>query len=261
MKKILIVSPYYNNPHFIEYQINSFNKKIKEPYDFIILNDSRKDTKCLVKDCNADMEIKKECERFNIKEIKVNPEIHKGIDVVTGKPKRGGASMHHGRVLNWFITNILTEDYYNKYKTMLIIDADVFILKKISIDNVLKNYSMCSPRPIINHKYIFPDVGFLLINMEIIPYKHMREMNFLIHKTIYKNSKRFIFDTGSNLFLFLDKYPQYKNNMKFLKGKLREDKCPGLYHVYCGTKHNSNGNNYLYKMKKLKNILKRNDII
>ena len=265
MKKILIVSPYYNNPHFIEYQINSFNKKIKEPYDFIILDDAEKDTKCLLKDSNASIEIQKECKRFNIKYIKVDTEIHKREYADIGvremfkikTPRIGGASYCHGRVLNWFMKNILTEDYYKKYKTMLIIDADVFILKNMSLDNVLKNHSVCSPRPTPNHGYIYPDVGFLLINMEIIPYEHIIEMNFLLLLPINKK----FFDTGSKLHIFFDKYLKYKNNMKFLEGKLLEDKCPGLYHVYCGSKHNPNGYNYDMKMTKLKKILRQYNII
>ena len=276
MKKILIVSPYYNNPHFIEYQINSFNKTIKEPYDFIILDDAKKDTKCLLKDCSANLEIQRECKRFNIKYIKVDEDIHKGNTVeydpifgytkLIGTPKIPGASMNHGRVLNWFMTNILTEDYYKKYKTMLIIDSDVFILKKISLDNLLGSHCVCSPKPVVNHGFTFPDVGFFLINMEIIPYKHIVEMNFLIYNPhnllgIYHNGRNCYFDTGSCLNVFFNKYPQYKNNMKFLEGKLQGHGCSPLYHVYCGSKHNVHGNNYDAKMRQLRIVLKRNRII
>ena len=161
---LLIISTYFNNPHFIEYQHKSFEKKIKEPYDFIILNDAKKNMKCLLKPLiNAKAEIRKECKKYNIKEIIVDQKIHK---------INGGAGQRHTEILNWFVKDILDENDHKKYKYMLIIDSDVFILKKISINHYLRGCTFCGPEIRFtweNSKLIYPDIGFLLINFGKIP--------------------------------------------------------------------------------------------
>ena len=217
---ILFVSTYYNNSHFIKYQYLSFKKYIKEPFDFVILNDARRSTTNVISGRKSDVEIENECKKYGIKHVKIPQNIH--------TKTRNTAGSRHQANLNWYFSsnyhdkkgyqyafnhkiydnpNRFSKKDYDKYDYIIIMDADVCINKPIELEKLTNNneFSFVGPSTGTGG-YIYIYLIFMLINLKNIPYEKIREFNF----SEIKGAANINTDTAGGMYNFFTKYPEYK---------------------------------------------------
>ena len=259
MKKVLIVATYFNNPHFIEYQYKSFQKYLKEDYDFVVLDDSRPTTRSVLSNRNSGREIQEECTKYNAKKVSIPQRIHHG--------KKNDAGGRHQANLNWYFSSRICEQnpwgskrtfdnkewdhperfnkqLYNKYDYVLIIDADVFITEPFSFEEEFNNdeYTVVGPR-YGGHGFSYVNIGFMGINLKNMPYEKISEMSFSGTRNPHCTCprKQHPIDSGGALYHFFTKYPNYK--IKYMAFR------PKLYNFQAGS-------NWNHKIEKYKNKLK-----
>ena len=252
---ILIVSTYYNNPHFVEYQVKSFNKYLKEPYDFVILNDARRDTRSIISGKKSQQEIEQECKKYNVKHILVPPSIHH-------KTRQTAGARHQGN-LNWYFCTTCTDGgahgkgkefdksmwdhkdrfnkkLFNKYDYVLVVDADVFLKKPISFEEHFENnkYTYTGPK-LQSHDFTYPHIGFMAMNLKNLTYEKVQELNFWgtnNNKNCPCPAKLHYIDSGGCLHRYFVNNPDYK-----IKWMNWNDK---LFNYLAGSDWNYRGSNY-----------------
>lgn len=152
MKDILFVSTYFNNSHFIEYQIKCFNN-MENSYDFIILNDANppdtsQPTKSLLSDTLAFNDIENECKKYDIEHIPVPKYVHthisKGGHIPDGLPLNHPTERHRSSI-NYFNYNY-TKLVNKKYKAYVIVDADLFLKPKINLLDIMGDNDIIGAR-------------------------------------------------------------------------------------------------------------------
>jgi glucosamine-phosphate N-acetyltransferase len=201
--KILFVSSYINNSHFIKISKQTLDKNlINSQYDFICLNDAPDINKneenylqivsMLSGNENCFQEIKNDVEYNNFIHIKIPQNIHI-------KNRQNHSSLRHVELLTYFFQNIenLFPNYIN-YDYITIIDSDVFIIDKIDFYEEFNhiNYDIIAPFIYINNvKY--PHVGFFMINIKTI---NLKNLDFSIT----------ISDTGLGLSKFISNNSNFK---------------------------------------------------
>ena len=123
MKRLLIVSPYYNNSHFIPLQFYSFNNHIKNcTWNLLALDDSKDSTTNILTGVKEN--IQKVCTDISdsILYEKIPQEIHNGS---TDGPRR------HRGIMTYFFKILLQK--YTDYDYLLFYDADMCFIKDIDI--------------------------------------------------------------------------------------------------------------------------------
>lgn len=251
---ILIISTYFNNPHFIKYQYKSFKKYLKEPFDFIILNDSKPTTKSIISGKLAKKEIQHECQKYNIKHILIPQNIH--------HHSRNSPGGRHQSNLNWYFSsqaidkhawgehrtfdkpmwnnkNRFDKNLYDKYDYLLIIDADTFIKNTFSFEQIFNNNEYTFTGQFMrSHELNFIHIGFMGINLKNLEFEKISELNFYGTNNNINckcGAKKHYIDSGGALHYFLSKYPEYKVKYISLGGHY-------LYDYTAGTDWNRRGN-------------------
>jgi len=228
MKNTLFIATYFNNSHFIEFQIKSFQTFVKDEYDFVVIDDSADGTVSILSNGSARDDIKNECQKYGVRHIPVPQIVHNfladGGLVINDAPD---INLHHPTerhqaCLRWLFNNY-KQLGFDEYKTLVLLDADMFFKKPINISEYMENYDMMGSgrEQIINiasldyerqnrvsqevknldgQKLEFFTLCLLFINMQTV----------LNLDTIDNRSFRVITDTGGRTKCFVENNPQYK---------------------------------------------------
>jgi len=143
--KILIVSTYYNAPHFMKLQVDSIRKFVAESFDFIAINDADIDTKSVLSGKLASGEIYDECNRLNVKQLRVPQTVHRHIldgglvpnDMPTSHPTE-----RHRACIHWLLRYGLESIDYKKYDALMLMESDLFVYDRLDIHGLFKNYDI-----------------------------------------------------------------------------------------------------------------------
>lgn len=197
--KILIVSPYYNNSHFMEIQLLSFKKYLKNCYwKLLVLDDSKENTINVL--TNTKENIKGECCKYEeVVYHKFPQNLH----------TYGNNSQRHIDVLNYMIQNI-TQIYKEDYDYILSFDADMCFIEEVDVEKEVMGYDIIGPKRTqwLSNKqasnspyYTLFWVHCCYFNLKTI--KNITDMKF---DTIPNTTT----DTGAMMVEFLYNNPQYK---------------------------------------------------
>lgn len=144
---ILFIPTYYNAPHFMEYQLKSFNMFVEDKFDVAVMDDASSDTKSLLSGKNAQQEIYEESQKLGLKYFKVPQTVHtserEGGLVPNGLPT-GHPTERHRACMHWIIKNHKNLGF-NKYERIVFMESDMFIRKKINIKHYMENYDFIGP--------------------------------------------------------------------------------------------------------------------
>lgn len=212
---IIFFIPFYNNSHFINIQIKSFNKYLKNcNWKICIIDDSTENTHNVL--TNSKENIYDMCLQHSDKIIyhKFNQNLHKSINV-TDK---------HCTILNYVVQNMSQQ--YNEYDYMCLFDADMCFIEDFDVYKELENYDIIGPKriqwlsnvqlsdsPIFEYIYVHN----CFFNLKTITNLHTMNLNRIPNTTC---------DTGSMIFEFLNNN-QY--TIKFLNFSAGAERIKDLY--------------------------------
>lgn len=201
--KILFVTSYINNSHYIEYAYKTMKKNlINIDYNVIVLNDAP-DTKngeknylqicnMLTGDDNCFENIKTMTKKFNFTHIKIPQSIH-----IENRVHHG--SNRHIELLNWFNQNLDTlYPSYKDYDFLCYLDSDAFFTKPVDLEKKLHEYDLAGPLIYIRNGF-YIHTGLFFINLKTVT--NMKDISW--------NDTQCT-DTGSDILNFIKKNPQYK---------------------------------------------------
>jgi hypothetical protein len=228
MKTTLFLATYFNNPHFIELQLKSFQKYIEDDFDFAVIDDAADDTISLLSSQLAKNEIQSECQKNGVRYIPIPQSVHTFVE-------NGGLVPHdspdinlhhpterHQAVLRWILNNHKSLGF-DQYKYLVILDADMFFKKPIKMSEYMENYDIMGAhreqtinvaaldqerrnklseevKSLDGKKLNFFTMCLLFINMQTV--KNLETMD--------NRSYRIITDTGGRTHEFIERNPQYK---------------------------------------------------
>jgi hypothetical protein len=211
--KLKIYSIHYNVSDYISLQKKTFDKHIKIPYEFIVINNAIDDNKI--------NEIKKISDELNLQHIHTKNHKNKNHD----------NSHSHAYALNFLISDVIKDD-----DTIMILDHDIFLIKDLDED-YYKNYDMVYT--IQNRAHVeYPWAGFYIINKV----KNKADMSFNL--CVIDDH---LLDTGGSMHYYLKKN---KLNNKIVKELFFNDQTPLRYsiiddkfvHIISGSNWNINYN-------------------
>jgi len=186
--KILIITHNYNRPEFINIQLRSFNKFLKDDFDYIVFNDAV--------DKNMINKINCECNILGVRCIKVDQEKRPVAPTVGNKVV--WASIRHAQVLRYSM-DVLAAEYDD---IVVFIDNDMFLLKEFSIRTFLGDADIAGLKQKRgDFEYIWPNL--LILNIPHLPHKDTLQFFPLVIDNV-------VLDTGGSLYSYLASNPTVK---------------------------------------------------
>lgn len=163
--KVLIITHAYNRPDFIEIQHKTFQKLLLDEYEFIVFNDAPPGSMC-----DAIVNI---CDNHHIPCILVPQEIHTRPYLARepGDPL-DRPNIRHCNCIQYSLDTL----GFAHQGHLLIIDSDMFLIRPISIETILKDVDIIAPIRGAENRvyYLWPGLTFLA--MDRLPNK--KNLNF-----------------------------------------------------------------------------------
>ncbi len=189
--KVLIITYCYNRPDFIEIQNRTFKHLLEDKYEYVVFNDASNEIMA--------NQISDTCQKLQISCIRV-PQTNRteaGIGFVN---KQGvfWAAARHIEAIHYSMTEI----GFNYPGIVMMVDSDIFLLKKFSPTKFLSGYDMAG-LPQIRGKMHYLWAGLILFRMDNLPNKETMRFNNGTVDDLY-------IDTGGYLHYYLENNPQVK---------------------------------------------------
>lgn len=161
--KILIITHSYNRPDFIETQDATFKKFLKEPYRYVVFNDSRDEKIC--------KEIERICKKLELECIRIPQDIHdKPYLARNGEPHQT-PSVRTAEAIQYSLDTL----GFDHDDIVMIIDSDMFLVRDFVISDYMDGIDLAAvPQRRSHVQYIWNGIVFL--NMKTMPNK--RSFNF-----------------------------------------------------------------------------------
>ena len=227
--KVRILTFHYNRPDFLEYQMKAFQKFLLDDYEVIVFNDAP--------DARNERAIRSFCEKRGIVCVRFEPEWHwsdplndeliRKVDTQEknsyflfpwkeGRLDRAAVSsqcsIRHSHVIQYALDHY----GYDHDDIVVIMDADVFPIKPISIRELLTDVPLAGIEGGFNgHPYLW--VPFIAFDPRRLP--DVRELRF--HVDLIDGV---LFDTGSHSFHYLQDHPEVK--VRFFPRRFDRDLAP-----------------------------------
>lgn len=225
MKNTLIISTYFNNSHFMELQQKTFKKFIQDEFDFAVIDDAADHTMSLLSNTSARLDTINECRRLDIRYIEVPQSVHKFVED-GGLVKNDNPNINldhpterHQAVLRYILNSYKTLGF-DQYKTLVLMDADMFFKKPINILEYMEDFDMMGSwreqvfstshlqgkhsdefKQMVGKTIKFWTLCLLFINMDKVK-DNLFEMD--------NRSYHGVSDTGGRTHKFIENNPQYK---------------------------------------------------
>jgi hypothetical protein len=214
---IIFFIPYYNNSHFIDIQIKSFRKYLKNcEWKICIIDDSNDSTINILSNVKEDIYHK--CMlypdeliyyKFDQTLHKVNSGVNKHCDILT------------------HVVQSLSQQYRTEYDYLCLFDADMVFIEDFDVLQELEDYDIISPKRIqwlsniqISNSPIF---DYIFVHNCFFNLKTITNLNSMNLNTIPNTTC----DTGSMIVEFLYNNPHYK--IKYLNLSVGHEAIPELY--------------------------------
>lgn len=226
MKNTLFVSTLYNGFHFISLQAKTFQKFVQDEYDYCVVDDADHDTRSLLTGNLASEDNKKECEAYGVRHIPIPQSIHRlerdGGLIPNDSPNIHHTTERHSSLLKYILLNHKALGF-DQYKTVVLLDIDMFIRKPVNISEYMEDYDMLGAgrEQTFNISALSPDqrsqISRESIDMDgqkihfytmCLLFINMAKINNL--ETFDNRSYRAITDTGAHSHIFIKNNPQYK---------------------------------------------------
>ena len=160
--KVFLITHSYNRPDFIEIQYKTFNRFLKDDYEFVVFNDAP--------DMKMENQIVKMCQKYAIKCIRIPQTIHD----MPYLPHEGGFNSPHARCAN-VVQYSLDTFGFDCDGIVAIIDSDLFLIHDFSIEEYMNGYDIAAwAQDRGKVQYIWNGIVFL--DMRRLPNK--RTLNF-----------------------------------------------------------------------------------
>ena len=214
---IIFFVPYFNNSHFIDIQIKSFKKYLKNcNWKLCVIDDSNESTTNVI--TNVKENIQQICSnyKYDIIYYKFNQGLHKSRNT-TDK---------HCNILNFTIKN-LSQYFKNDFDFMCLFDADMCFIEDFDVKEELSGYDIVAPKRIqwlsniqVSDSPIFEYVWVhnCFFNLKTITNIQDINLNRIPNTTT---------DTGSMIIEFLHNNPHYK--IRYLNLSAGFELIPKLY--------------------------------
>lgn len=145
MKKTLLLSTYYNAPHFLELQQQSFNLFMNDEFDFYIFDDSDDNTQAILSGIHARTSIIDECDRLNIIRIPVPQSVHACVKdgglVPDGLPASHPTERHRA-CLHWILKDGFKKLNISDYDAVVLMESDMMLRRSVSFINILNHHDL-----------------------------------------------------------------------------------------------------------------------
>ncbi len=162
--KLLIITHSYSRPDFIEIQNKTFKKFMLDEYEFVVFNDSP--------DANMEKEIANKCASLGIKCIRIPQEIHTRPYLYRFPGEQYPNACTRCADVVQYSLDILG---FNHNGLVMIIDSDMFLIKKFGAKDFMKDYCIAGVKQSRGHvNYLWN--GLVLLDMSSLPEK--RTLNF-----------------------------------------------------------------------------------
>ncbi len=139
--KVTIYSPHNSRADYIFYQYNSFRKHLKDPFEFIVINDAKEQpdyTNCMHKSTRA--EIRTLCSELGIQCLEFPPELHENRRPLFPKSTyvKSPNYSYCGADVFQFAVNASAD----KEGIVMLIDSDMFLFQDVSLTEHLQGINM-----------------------------------------------------------------------------------------------------------------------
>jgi hypothetical protein len=156
----------HKRPDFIAIQFDSISKYLKDDYEYVVFNNA-------IDDENLSSQIEKECQKINIKCIKVqlqedinNQNFIDGSEIQfinnNGNYKYANPNVACSYPLIWSFKNIISKD--DNENIIVIIDSDMFFSRDISIKDLMTGYDIAFIPQYRNNDVHYMWNGFVIID-------------------------------------------------------------------------------------------------
>ena len=192
--KVTIFTHYFGQPEFIKYQHAFFKKNLLDDYELIVFDDSN--------DALVSKEIKNECDKHNIKYIRVPRSVfeYPKLPIISSYVEPASPSFECSISIQYIYDNYVSDSQ----NICLIMDNDIFLIAPFSVEKHLGQSSFSyihqsrgtfQSNKIID--YMLPN--FLILNPSKMPEKDTLNFNL---GTIEGNNT----DSGGFTYFYLKKY-------------------------------------------------------
>ncbi len=152
--RIHIYTYSYNRPDFIEIQHKTFQKFIKEDYEFIVFNDAS--------EAAMAQNIARMCQQYQIPCIRIPQEIHQRPYLY----RLPGENYNDPAVRNCNVVQYSLNEYGFAHDDILVlVDSDLFLVREFSFRDCLKEHDMVGLPQGMGYLWI----GFVILNMKALP--------------------------------------------------------------------------------------------
>ena len=214
---IIFFVPYFNNSHFIDIQIKSFKKYLKNcNWKLCVIDDSNENTINVLS--NVKENVENVCSNYkdDVIYIKFNQKWHRSNNV-TDK---------HCNILN-FTIKMLSQYFKQNFDYMCMLDADMCFIDNFDVKEELSGYDIIAPKRIqwlsniqISNSPIFEYIWVHNCFLNLKTITNIQDINL-------NRIKNTTTDTGSMIIEFLYNNPQYK--IKYLNFSSGFEVIPNLY--------------------------------
>jgi len=166
--KVLVMSYHYNRPDFIEIQHKTFEKFLEDDYEFVVFNDA--------KTPHLEQAIVHMCKKYNIKCIRINPEIH-NHPYLQRWPGEGynSPSVRCSNGVQYSLDTLA----FDHQGLAVVMDSDMFLIRPFSIEKYMKNTDLAGVpqgRGNAHNRIRYVWIGLVFLNMNTLPER--RTINF-----------------------------------------------------------------------------------
>lgn len=189
--EVLIFTYSYNRPDFIEIQHKTFKKFLEDEYKFVVFNDAIT--------TSMEQQINATCARLGIECIRIPQEIHQRPYLPREPEENYNApSVRNVNVVQYSLQN----RGFSHNDILVLLDSDVFMVKKINIKKMLENYDIAAVRA--GNGY----VTYLWHGLTLLDLKKLPNIHTLTFNCGKVNGKPI--DAGGHSYYYLKENPTLK---------------------------------------------------
>ena len=189
--KVLIITHSYNRPDFIEIQYKTFQKFFQDPYEYLVFNDAPEE--------GAAARIEEMCAQFGIECVRIPQSIH--TQPYLPRDPQDDLQNPAVRCANVVQYSLDTKGFDHD-GPVLIVDADLFLIREFSLAAQLKGYDLGGVWQ-KRDRFLYLWNGLVLLDMHTLPDK--RTLNFNCTKI-----EGISLDVGGATYHYLQAHPDLR---------------------------------------------------
>lgn len=144
----------HSRPDFIELHVKTFDVFLEEEYEYVVFNDAPNDVMC--------KKVERTCKKLGVKCFRIDPRLH-------NRPNNSAGHRHMDAIQ--YSLDTIGYDYNG---VVLMVDADMFLIKPFSVKSYMGKYNFIGgyqERADSNKKVMYSFPGLVFMNMKNLPNK------------------------------------------------------------------------------------------